>query len=108
MTKKTGIASDLLDGMLDSKKGRPAPSRTKKGPSKAKKGRYTFHLDQALLEEVRDAVSALSGPPLHLTMAAFAETALRRELQRLQKAENGGEPFPPRQQDLKGGRRVGR
>lgn len=73
----------------------------------AAKVRATFHLSEELFEAVRDAVVSLSGPPHRLTLASFAETALRRELERLTKAENKGRPFPKRESELKGGRPIG-
>ena len=71
------------------------------------KVRATFHLSEELFEDVRDAVVSLSGPPLRLTLASFAENALRRELERVQKAENKGRPFPKRESELRGGRPIG-
>ena len=73
----------------------------------AGKVRATFHIPGELLEEARDAVVALSGPPARLTLAALAEEALRRELKRLKKAYNEGHDFPPRSGDLRGGRPIG-
>lgn len=84
------------------KQGRRAPAR-----QGSQKVRATFHLSQELFDEVRDAVVALSGPPLRLTLAAFAESALKAELKRLEKAENDGKPFPERSGELKGGRPIG-
>jgi hypothetical protein len=69
--------------------------------------RATFHLPAALLEEARDTVVALSGPPTRLTLAELAETALRREIERLKQTYNGGEDFPPRDAELRGGRPIG-
>ena len=46
-----------------------------------------------LLEALRDCVVALSGPPERLTVSAFVENAIRRELQRLRRKENAGKPF---------------
>jgi len=77
------------------------------GESTGSKARATFHLPKALIESARDTVVALSGPPLRLTLAALVEAGIRRELERLKKAENAGKPFPPRVSDLKGGRPIG-
>lgn len=55
--------------------------------------RATFHLPASLLDQARDAVVALSGPPARLTLAELAETALRREIERLKQAYNGGADF---------------
>ena len=81
------------------------PVRSK--PSKPQKIRATIHVDLALFDAVRDAVVFLSGPPTRLTLAALATSALRNELERLQKAHNKGKPFPRREGDLVGGRPIG-
>jgi len=79
--------------------GRPVPG----GLTKV---RATFHLPAELLDEARDVVVALSGPPARLTLAELAETALRREIARLKATYNGGTDFPPRDADLRGGRPI--
>lgn len=76
----------------------------KTAPSKV---RATFHIPKDLLEQARDTVVALSGPPTRLTLAALAERALRAELDRLKKKHNKGANFPAREADLKGGRPIG-
>ncbi len=81
----------------------PAPAT----PSAAKV-RTTFILPEDLSEELRDAVVYLAGPPERMTLAALAEHALRRELERLRAKHRGGKPFPRRDADLKGGRPIGR
>ncbi len=80
---------------------RPAPK-----PRKAAKVRATFHLPEDLFDEARNAVVFLAGPPARLTLAGLAETALRRELERLKKTHNGGKAFPRREAELRGGRPV--
>lgn len=67
----------------------------------------TFHVDVAQLEELRDAVVYLSGPPVRLTITAFVRQAFEAELDRLRKAHNKGKPFPPRGGDVRRGRPVG-
>ena len=85
-------------------KGRaPKPERPRKPP----KVRATFHLPADLFEKCRDAVVALSGPPVRLTLAHMAEEALRRELARMAKAHHKGKDFPRRSGELKGGRPIG-
>jgi hypothetical protein len=71
------------------------------------KVRATFHLPQALFEEARNAVVQLSGPPVRMTLAALAERALRRELERLKRAYNAGKDFPRRSGRLRSGRPIG-
>jgi hypothetical protein len=60
-----------------------------------------------VFEEARDAVVYLSGPPVRLTLAALAERALRRELDRLKKAHTEGKDFPRRRGRLRSGRPIG-
>ena len=79
---------------------------TSQAPTRAQKVRATFHLPADLFEECWNAVVALSGPPLRLTLAAFAENALRDELERMQKQQNKGKPFPKRAGELRGGRPI--
>jgi hypothetical protein len=74
------------------------------GPGKK---RMTVHVPVEVINLCRDATVALSGPPVRLTLSALAETALRREVERLSKAHHGGKPFPPRVGELKGGRPIG-
>ena len=68
--------------------------------------RATFHIPPELLDEARDAVDFLSGPPHRLTMAAFASSAIQSELHRLRSEHTKGKPFPSRPGDLRKGRRV--
>jgi hypothetical protein len=70
-----------------------------------KRARATIHVSEALLEEAKDAVVHLSGPPDRLTLAELMENALRREVERLRKKHNI-EKFPRRGGELKGGRRI--
>lgn len=115
--RPAAIGEDPFEAMLTTKPaarpGRrrktPAGTTPKTGakPASPPKVRATFHLSKDLLEEARDTVVALSGPPVRLTLAELAETALRREVARLKKKHNGGEAFPPRGGDLRGGRPIG-
>jgi hypothetical protein len=75
-------------------------------PAPAPKVRATLYLPLDLLEEARDAAAHLGGYPLRLTLTKFAERAFRAELQRLKEGYNGGCDFPPREEDLKGGRPI--
>lgn len=84
------------------------PSAKKKGDAKGRgKVRVTFYLDLDLIEQCRDAVVALSGPPEQLTLAAVADGALRSELKRLRRKHNQGEPFPSRKGMVRRGRPIG-
>ncbi len=67
--------------------------------------KQTYMLPADLVEQCRDAVVALSGPPTQLTLTQLVTDALRRELARLRKTKHRGRPFPKRG---KSGLRVGR
>jgi hypothetical protein len=74
------------------------------------KVRATFQLPEELLNEARNTVVALSGPPHRLTMAKLAENALRSELERLKGSRDGrqrGKDFPQRTDDVRTGRPIG-
>lgn len=74
----------------------------------ARSVRATFHLPAALVEDAKNAVVALSGPPVRLTLAALVRDALARELERLRNAHHKGKPWPRRTAPLVGGRPVSR
>lgn len=69
-------------------------------------GKITAQIDPELLDQVRDAVVYLSGPPHRLTVRRMLENALRNELQRLQDEVLKGEQFPPRDEGVRTGRPV--
>ncbi|RMF91853.1 MAG: hypothetical protein D6741_15625 [Planctomycetota bacterium] len=71
-----------------------------------KKVRATLYVPADLLEEARDAAVFLGGYPARLTLTKFVEQAFRAELQRLKDEYNDGRDFPPRDEDLKGGRPI--
>lgn len=68
--------------------------------------RATLYLPEDLLDEARNAVVHLAGSPVRLTLTKLAESALRNELQELKDRHNAGEDFPPRSEELKGGRPI--
>jgi len=74
------------------------------------KVRATFQVPADLMNEARNTVVALSGPPYRLTLAKLVENALRRELDRL-RAERGGthrgQEFPQREEEVRSGRPIG-
>lgn len=72
----------------------------------ASKVRATLYLPAEVLEQARDAAVFLAGAPARLTLTAIAEQALRAELQRLKDRYHGGQDFPRRDADLKGGRPI--
>lgn len=115
--RRPSIGADPLDAVVPTRAATRASRRglapagtvprPEPKPARPPKVRATFHLPKDLLEEARDAVVALSGPPVRLTLADLAENALRREVERLKKAHNKGRGFAARSGDLKGGRPIG-
>ena len=82
------------------------PNRRQIPPKDAPKVRATLYISAAVLDEARNAAVHLAGNPLRLTLTKLAEDALRAELQRLKDRYNGGQDFPDRTEDLKGGRPI--
>lgn len=70
------------------------------------KVRATIYIAPDLLDEARDAASYLAGYPARLTLTRLVENALRSELERLKNAYHAGQNFPPRDEELKGGRPI--
>jgi hypothetical protein len=71
--------------------------------------KLTVTLPAALVEDLRDTVVALSGPPHRLTLAAVVRRALAAELERLRDDRSGrskGRNFPERQEALRAGRPI--
>lgn len=71
-------------------------------------GRATFHLPADLLNDMRNTVVALAGPPHRLTMSKLAENALRRELERLrgERAGRKGKAYDQRAGEVTRGRPI--
>lgn len=115
-TKRRTIGDNPLDALLPpppTKEAAPGAAGTAEStapPSRrgrVSKVRATFHLPTDLVNEIKDVVVALSGPPLRLTLASLAEGALRSEIERLKREHNKGRPFPRRDGELRGGRPIG-
>ena len=70
------------------------------------KVRATLYLSQEVLDEARDAVVHLAGNPARMTLTKLAEDAFRAEIERLKRMYNQGHDFPPRDEELKGGRPI--
>jgi hypothetical protein len=75
-------------------------------PISCRKVRATLYVPHDVLEEARNATVHLAGFPVRLTLTKLVESALRRELMRLRELHLGGAEFPPRDEDLKGGRPI--
>lgn len=86
-------------------------TREDEGAGRANPGkeRLTISLSADLVDELRNAVVALSGPPHRLTVTRVVENALRAELGRLRNEQAGltrGEPFPQRESEVTRGRPI--
>ena len=114
--RRPTIGENPLDALLAPP--RPAPEKAApkppKAPRKAEKAteppppsrivKATYNVPVDLVEEARNAVLALMGPPVRLTLASLVESALRRELDRLRKTHHNGAPFEGPGRALRGGR----
>jgi hypothetical protein len=109
--RRPTIGNDPLEAYVPAKRDPSKPESETEPTDSAKprtgaKVRATFHVSADLLEEARNAVVYLAGPPTRLTLADLAEAALKKELERLKKAHNAGKEFPARNGELKGGRPI--
>jgi hypothetical protein len=90
---------------------RASEEKEDKKPTKPKdserRARMNVEIPESLAAEVRDAVIALSGPPVRLTLARFAEEAFRREVARLQAEHHGSKAFPATDRVVRVGRPIG-
>lgn len=110
MSNKKTIGSNPLMAYLsstaeqtkDTQKKSAPQSSTKATVDASPKQRVTIHLSTDLINKVKDAVYWEPG----LTLTAFAEDALQRALEKLEKKR--GEKYPERSEhNLKGGRPLG-
>lgn len=72
----------------------------------SEKVRATLYVPRDLLNEARDATVHLAGHPARMTLTKLVESAIRMELQRLKESYNDGRDFPPRDEELRGGRPI--
>jgi hypothetical protein len=86
---------------------RPPAPRPATKPNTPKE-RRPFYISRDVIEEARGAVEALLGTEHRISLNLLAENALKRELKRLAKAYNDGEPFHPPARQLPVGRQMGR
>ncbi len=83
------------------------PSSPRRRPAaEGPKVRATLYLSADVLNQARNAAVHLAGYPERLTLTKLAESALRTELKRLKHCYNGGQDFPERDEDLRGGRPI--
>jgi hypothetical protein len=92
------IGTNPLDAVIPEPRPTVRDVPSAQAPAKVPKERLTVHLPVDLIDQVKNAVYWTPG----LTLAAFAEQAMRREL--LERQEARGEPFPPRTEALRSGR----
>lgn len=81
-----------------------APSPAPQGGQDGRNVRVSFFVAEDVIEGLRDAVDALSGPPHRLGLNAVVRDALARALDDLQRDHNDGRPFPKRPGNLRTGR----
>jgi len=87
---------------------RPASTPATPTPSSSKR-KITLYFREALLEEARSAVLALGAEGIEPSnLSALFDAALTRELERLRKRHNAGEPWPRYKARLPGGRPRGK
>ncbi len=103
MQKRKTIGSSPLDAVIPRTEDREHPERTPSvvrsdAQERVQKQRLTVHLPVELIERVKNAVYWTPG----LTLAGLAEQALAETVGRLE--GDRGEAFPPRAEELKGGR----
>ena len=99
-------AVDDHDGPPARPARRAARSSTKVVPGN--KRQVTVYIDADVDNEARNAILALmSNPAGHRNLSGLIETAIAREVQRLQGELHGGKPFPQRQVELQPGRPAG-
>jgi hypothetical protein len=83
------------------------PTQARKPKDSVRRARMNVEIPEELAAKVRDTVIALSGPPVRLTLARFAEEAFRREVERLRAEHHRGQPFPATDRVVRVGRPVG-
>ena len=104
-TKKKNLIGDdplsnYVSGALHKAPPVPAPSAEPLPPPSApapatdRRVPFSSYLSEGLLARVRNTAAALAGPPLYLSLTELTETALRTEIERLEREQNGGNPFP--------------
>jgi hypothetical protein len=92
-SRRSTIGANPLDTVIPE-----APPEAVEAPRKVPKERLTIHLPVDLIDRVKNAVFWTPG----MTLARLGEEALRAMVDQLED-ERGG-PFPPRREELRGGR----
>lgn len=91
---KRGLGTNPLDAVVPAK-GRPRPKTAEKQTGRS---RHTLHLADEIMDRARNIAYFTPG----LSLSGLTETAIRREVERLEK-KNGGR-YPERETELVGGR----
>ena len=118
-TRKRPSAADYLAELGDEQAAEVGRARGKASKSvgkrreaaapSGKRKKITLYFVEALLEEARSVVLALGAEGREPSnLSTLFNEALERELVRLRKLHNAGEPFPPYKSRLPGGRPRGR
>jgi hypothetical protein len=82
----SGALSSVVPGVIKE------PGRQVSREKRVRK-RLTITMDPALLEEAKNTVMTLSGPPAFLNLSSMIEEAVRAEVKRLEEKYNSGKPF---------------
>lgn len=104
MPPRSTIGDNPLDAVIPAgliaprRAPEPAKASAPARPKKIPKERLTVHLPVDLIHRVKNSVYWTPG----LTLAGLAEQALARAVD--EREAERGEPFPQRDQELKGGR----
>jgi hypothetical protein len=110
-TRRSGVAERNAQSMqrLEPRQSTEPKESTQsiKPKDSNRRARMNVEIPIQLAAQVRDAVIALSGPPVRLTLARFAEEAFRREVARLQTKHHSGRAFPATDRIVRVGRPVG-
>lgn len=72
------------------------------------RGRFVWRAELDDIERARNFVAWMHGQGVHhVSLEQFFVVAIRDHATLMEQRYNGGQPFPPRDGDLKGGRRPG-
>ena len=98
------LGMGAIDDMLPTPDAAPAPAAPARRASKPPRER--FPLPPELADRAKNAVVALSGPPLHLNITRLMQMAVESLVAELERKHNRGKPFPPRASEPRPGRPI--
>lgn len=97
-----GVGEGARDDTAAAAPPATAPARPSMAPAPAAaRGRFSLYLPSDLIERMRNAVDAMSGPPHRLTLNGLAGDALLQAVEDLEARHNDGKPFPQRPGNLR-------